>query len=50
LVDEKEISSRIPVRDKWEPVDGTFGRSEFTFDAENTCLCPPPPCLHQWPP
>lgn len=41
LVDEKAIAPHIPVWDKSEHNDGTFGRSSFTFDAENNrYLCP----------
>src|SRR2546430_3993490 len=41
LVDEKQIAPHIPVWDRSEPKDGTFGRSDFTFDAENNrYLCP----------
>ena len=35
LVDEKQIAPHVPVFDKSERADGTFGRSAFTFDAEN---------------
>src|SRR2546426_814079 len=41
LVDEKQIAPHIPVWDRSEPDDGTFGRSAFTFDAENNrYICP----------
>ena len=41
LVQEKQIAPHIPVWDKSEPDDGTFGRSAFTFDAENNrYICP----------
>jgi len=41
LVEEKRIAPHIPVWDKSEPDDGTFGRSDFTFDAENNrYICP----------
>ena len=41
LVEEKQIAPHIPVWDKSEPNDGTFGRSAFTFDAENNrYICP----------
>ena len=41
LVDEKQIAPHVPVLDKSERNDGTFGRSSFTFDAENDCyVCP----------
>ena len=41
LVDEKQIAPHIPVWDRSEPDDGTFGRSVFAFDAENNrYICP----------
>src|SRR6266498_5498949 len=41
LVDEKQIAPHIPVWDRSEPKDGTFGRSDFTFDTENNrYTCP----------
>lgn len=41
LVDEKRIEPHVPVWDKSEREDGTFGRSAFTFDAENNrYTCP----------
>ncbi|MHB8473228.1 MAG: transposase [Gammaproteobacteria bacterium] len=41
LVDEKQIEPHVPVWDKTERNDGTFGRSSFIFDAENNCyVCP----------
>lgn len=41
LVDEKHIAPHVPVWDKSERDDGSFGRSAFTFDAENNCyVCP----------
>jgi transposase len=41
LVDEKHIEPHVPVFDKSERSDGTFGRSDFTFDAENNrYVCP----------
>jgi transposase len=41
LVDEKRIEPHVPVLDKSEREDGTFGRSAFTFDAENNrYACP----------
>lgn len=41
LVEEKQIAPHIPVWDRSEPGDGTFGRSDFTFDAENNrYICP----------
>lgn len=41
LVEDKHIAPHIPVWDKSEREDGTFGRSAFTFDAEhNRYICP----------
>lgn len=41
LVDDKQIAPHIPVWDKSERDDGTFGRSAFTFDAAHNCyVCP----------
>ncbi len=41
MVDEKKIEPHVPVWDKSERIDGTFGRSRFTFDAEhNRYVCP----------
>ena len=41
LVDEKGIEPHVPVWDKSERTDGTFGRSSFLFDAEhNRYVCP----------
>jgi len=41
LVDEKHIEPHVPVFDKSERTDGTFGRSDFIYDAENNrYLCP----------
>ncbi len=41
MVNEKEIAPHVPVFDKSERDDGTFGRSEFTFDAQNNrYVCP----------
>jgi hypothetical protein len=41
LVDEKQIEPHIPVWDKSVRQDGTFSRSEFTFDAQaNRYTCP----------
>lgn len=41
LVDEKHIEPHVPVFDKSERSDGTFGRSDFCFDAENNrYVCP----------
>jgi transposase len=41
LVKDKKIAPHIPVWDKSERDDGTFGRSDFTFDAtQNRYECP----------
>lgn len=41
MVNEKRIEPHVPVWDKTERTDGTFGRSAFTFDAENNrYICP----------
>jgi transposase len=41
LVEEKKIEPHIPVWDKAEREDGTFSRSDFTFDAErDRYTCP----------
>jgi transposase len=41
LVEHKKIAPHIPVWDKSERSDGTFGRSDFTFDAQhNHYVCP----------
>lgn len=41
LVDEKGIVPHVPVWDKSEHHDGTFSRSDFSFDAENNrYVCP----------
>ena len=41
LVKDKKIAPHIPVWDKSERDDGTFGRSNFTFDAtQNRYECP----------
>jgi hypothetical protein len=41
LVEEKGIAPHVPVWDKSEHRDGTFGRSSFTFDASNNrYVCP----------
>jgi hypothetical protein len=34
LIEEKQITPHVPVWDKSERHDGTFGRSSFTFDAQ----------------
>jgi len=41
LVEEKNIAPHVPVLDRSERDDGTFGRSSFSFDAENNrYICP----------
>ena len=41
MVNDKQIEPHIPVWDKSERSDGTFGRSAFTFDTENNrYACP----------
>ena len=41
MVNEKDIAPHVPVLDKSERTDGTFGRSDFSFDAENNrYVCP----------
>jgi transposase len=41
LVEEKKIEPHIPVWDKSQRTDGTFGGSDFRFDAANNCyICP----------
>ena len=41
IVEDKQTAPHIPVWDKSERDDGTFGRSDFTFDAEqNRYQCP----------
>jgi hypothetical protein len=41
LVEDKQIAPHIPVWDKSERQDGTFGHSAFTFDTEhNRYQCP----------
>lgn len=41
LVDEKRIAPHVPVWDKTEHHDGTFSRTDFSFDAENNWyVCP----------
>ena len=41
LVDEQDIDPYIPVIDKSERADGTFSRSDFSFDEENNIyICP----------
>jgi transposase len=41
MVEEKGIEPHVPLWEKGERDDGTFGRSEFVFDAiSNTMTCP----------
>jgi hypothetical protein len=41
LVDNKQIAPHIPLWDRSERTDGTFSRSDFTFDADrNRYTCP----------
>jgi len=41
LVEQKQIAPHVPVWDKSEHNDGTFGRSSFLFDEENNrYICP----------
>ncbi len=41
LVKQKQITPHIPVFDKSGRTDGTFSRSDFTFDSEAECyICP----------
>jgi transposase len=41
MVNDKQIEPHVPVWDKSERSDGTFGRSAFTFDADNNrYVCP----------
>jgi hypothetical protein len=41
LAEEKRIAPHVPVWDKSERHDNTFGRSAFTFDAQNNrYICP----------
>ncbi len=41
LVNDKQIAPHVPVWDKSERTDGTFGRSAFSFDARNNrYVCP----------
>ena len=41
LVNEKGIEPHVPVFDKSERTNGTFGRADFTFDGENNrYICP----------
>jgi transposase len=41
MVEQKQIEPHTPVWDKSKRQDGTYGRSDFTWDAEDDCyLCP----------
>jgi hypothetical protein len=41
IVEQKQIEPHTPVWDKAERQDGTYGRSDFTWDAEADCYrCP----------
>ena len=41
IVEQKQIEPHTPVWDKGERQDGTYGRSDFTWDAEADCYrCP----------
>jgi transposase len=41
MVNDKKIEPHVPLFDKTERNDGTFGRSSFTFDAQNNrYVCP----------
>jgi transposase len=41
MVEQKQIEPHTPVWDKSKRQDGTYGRSDFTWDAEADCyLCP----------
>jgi len=41
LVNDKQIAPHVPVWDKSERTDGTYGRSAFSFDAQNNrYVCP----------
>ena len=47
LIEQKQITPHVPVFDKSERSDGTFGRASFTFDKEqNRCTCPAGKFLH----
>jgi hypothetical protein len=41
LVEQKKIEPHIPLWDRSERTDGTFGRCDFRFDAANNhYICP----------
>ena len=47
MVDEQGIEPHVPVWDKSQRTDGTFGRSDFVFDTEHDCyICPAGKVLH----
>jgi hypothetical protein len=47
IVNHKQIEPHVPVFDKSERTDGTFGRSAFKFEAENNrYICPAGKVLH----
>lgn len=49
MVDEKQIAPHVPVWDRGEREDGSFGRSDFTYDAEaNAYTCPGGKSLKQF--
>jgi len=49
IVGEKNIEPHVPVWDKGERDDGTFSRSDFTYDAEaNAYTCPSGKTLGQF--
>jgi hypothetical protein len=49
MVTEKQIEPHVPVWDKGERDDGTFSRSDFTYDAQaNAYTCPSGKTLGQF--
>ncbi len=49
MVEEKDIEPHVPVWEKGERDDGTFGRSDFAFDeTSNTLTCPGGKRLQQY--
>ena len=49
MIEEKAIEPHVPLWEKGERDDGTFGRSDFIFDtASNTFTCPGGKRLHQY--